>query len=81
MRVETPTLKDRRYSSVVKTQNRNNIIFKIDLMSRDSKTKTITDKKKSIRHAYSQTMLSFTRKEFDKYRNKQMFPLVDPLER
>ncbi len=49
---------------MIKTQNRNNIIFKIDFMTQETRQDKISQIKKiskavNLKHAFSQTIISF----------------------
>ena len=74
IKMESRSLNDRRYSSVIKNSTHNNqhIIFKIDFIN--PTTYSVREKKYS--HAYSQTMISFCR-ESNLENSSQLLPVVE----
>lgn len=76
-------LPDRKYSSVIRSSNNRNIIFKFDMFGQttarqeDILPKTITHSKQ----AYSQTMITYSKEQGEKIRSSQMLPAVDTPER
>jgi hypothetical protein len=67
---------ERKYSSVIRTNNRN-IIFKFDMFGKT--TARQEDIKKSAafaKHAYSQTMITYSKEQGEKIKTSQILPQV-----